>query len=502
MNRRALLAFLPLLTVPACASRGEDADSSQEDLGIQVTVLSNVHVTADDASVTITYKRVLVAPFTLTLTGPNGTTTLAETSVDGATGAVFTGLDICTAYRFAIVGSTGATMTSGNIHTLQTGNVGCPASETVPPTRSYQFEAAYHWRNNAAWCSSGNYSYGWEVYPQDWPWWYVREGYMTFGYEHYWDPGAQPFPCQEQGVHVYRTSFQWDLGASRKRRVLDAAVQATVTSPQTCSNQWQAMGIGTWAYSSANLDDTNDYGEGWPDVFPAGIGTGKGMSIIQGSVPQTLTVNGTMLTLDVTSSLLASEDGSVSGGFALPNDGFPIPTGAEPSHGSYPEDNDSCLTSVADVGVALQYDAITPDTPMNCTATTNCEQFTVTCDGAPDTFEVHQEVNGADTIVGTTQGSATGSVTISGTQNLVGAPLSVCTASYGYTGVEDKLTTCTGAIPITSSIACPVTCPICPAGYTCQIGGGTAICVVNERCPPGSKYCHGTCIAQSAACFG
>jgi len=68
----------------------------------------------------------------------------------------------------------------------------------------------------------------------------------------------------------------------------------------------------------------------------------------------------------------------------------------------------------------------------------------------------------------------------------VGAPLTVCTASYGYTGVYDKLTTCTAAIPITSSTACPVTCPVCPPGYRCQVSGGSAICVVNQICKVGT----------------
>jgi hypothetical protein len=500
VNRLSLLAALPLLALAACSSSaGEDTRSSQEAVAIPVNVLSNVHVTADDASVTITYTRIVVPPFTITLTGPSGTTSLAETSVDGATGAVFTGLDICTAYTFAIVSSAGATLRSGSVHTLQTGNVACPTSETLVPTSSYQFEAAYHWRNNAAWCNSGNYSESWGVYPQDWPWWWDRGGgAWTVGYQHYWDPGAQPFPCQEQGIHVWRTMYEWNLGASRQRRLLDASVQATVSSPQICVTQWQQMGLETWSYSSANLAATNDYGQSWAAVFPAGIGTGRGMGIIQGSTPQALTANGETLTLDVTSSAAAS--GVVTGGFAVPNDGFPIPTGAEPSNTDYPQDNDTCETGFASVGLALEYDAITPDTPMNCTATTDCEQFTVTCDGAPDSFEVHQNVNGADTIIGAAQGSATGSVTITGTQNEVGAPLTVCTASAGYTGVDDTLRTCTGAIPITSSTACPVTCPVCPSGYVCQVSGGSAICVVNHRCELGEKYCNGACVPAASPC--
>ncbi len=153
MNRLALLTAAPLLALTACSSStGEDTRSSQEDLGIPLNTLSNVHVAADASSVTIAYTRIIVPPFTLTLTGPNGTTSLAETSVNGVTGAVFTGLDICTAYTFAIVSSTGATLMSGSIHTLRTGGVACPTSETLFPTSSYQFEAAYHWRNNAAWC--------------------------------------------------------------------------------------------------------------------------------------------------------------------------------------------------------------------------------------------------------------------------------------------------------------------------------------------------------------
>jgi hypothetical protein len=500
VNRFALLTALPFLAAAACSSpAGEDTQSSQEPLGIQLHVLSNVHVTADHASVTITYTRAILAPYTLTLTGPAGTTSLAETSVNGATGVVFAGLEICTAYTFAIVDPSGVALESGSIHTLQTGDVVCPTTETVPPTRSYQFEGAYHWRNDAAWCYPSDYSQAWGVYPLFWPWWDVRLGGATVGYQHYWDAGAQPFPCQERGVDVYRAMFEWDLGASRKRRVHAATVQATVTSPQICVNQWQQMGLGSWSYSSGNLDATNDYGATWPEVFPPGIGTGRGMSIVPNSAGRSLTVNGNTLTTDVTSSVASI--GYVGGGFAVPNDGFADPTGSEPPYTDYPQDDNVCMTGLANVGVTLEYDAITPDTPMNCSATLDCDQFTVTCDGAPDTFEVHQNVDGADTIVGTAQGSTTGPVTISGTQNEDGAPLSVCTASHGYTGVYDKLTNCTGTIPVTSSKACPVKCPACPSGYVCQVTDGQALCVVNHRCMVGTHYCHGACIPQASPCL-
>jgi hypothetical protein len=312
-------------------------------------------------------------------------------------------------------------------------------------------------------------------------------------YTHYWDPGAQPLPCQEHAIEVQRSAFDWLFDASHRRRVQSATLVATqnAQSKQLCVHEFQEMVVGFWSYSFTNTSATNDYGQNWTEVFPVGAGTGRSMNIVQGSTPIPMTVNGSTLTADVTAKMAA---GSLGGGFAIPNDGFPIPTTSTPDHSIYPENNDSCGTGFDSVVVNATYNPVTPDTPMNCSAVVNCNQFTVTCDGGSlDSFEVHQNDNGRDTIVGTAQGTLTGTVTITGTENLVGAPLTVCAATHGATLQDGKLTTCTSAIAVTSDTACPVVCPVCPAGYTCQSGPGYATCVPAHICPVGTHACTGGC---------
>jgi hypothetical protein len=444
------LTSLPLLVLAACSGDpGENARSSDDGLNFVYLTISNVHMTASESSVTITYLRGASSPFTVSLSGPNGTTSLPEGSVNGSAGVVFTGLQECTPFTFSIL-SAGVSLQSGNVHTLQIGGVACPASETIAPTRSYQFEGAYHWRNNAAWCYPSGWNPGLKAYPLDDPWWYVHQGGGGVGYTHHWDPGADPFPCQEQFVDVTRSYFDWQLDASRQRRVQSASVVATVDpeSKQVCVNEWQQLGLTVWGYPQSTILDTNDYGQPWNSVFPAGIGTGRGMDIIQGSIPIPLTINGSSVSADVTSTAVR---GYVTGGFAVPNDGFPTPTGSRPDHSIYPEDNNSCATGMDNVGLKLNYNAIQPDTPMNCSATTYCAQFVVTCDAAPETFQVHQSINGFEYTYGTAQGSTSGKVTISGTTYST-APFYVCTTA-------GSLRSCTGNIPVT-------------VAETCSTGGG------------------------------
>jgi hypothetical protein len=480
--RFSSLAFLALAacSVPA----GDDAQSSTGALGsistTPIPVLVNLHVTAGASSVTIAYTRRLAPPFTLTLTGPNGTTTLPENDESSTPGAVFTGLDPCTPYTYSILNG-GTTLATGSVHTLDTGNVVCPATEKVIPSKSIEFQGAYHWRNDAVWCNpAANYSLTLAYFPEKMPGWHDFHGGGGVGYTHYWDPGAQPLPCQEQFVQVSRTLLQWDLGASRSRRTATATFQATIDAQSTslCVNRfYHEMALTTWSYTEQTAMAKNDQGQTWGEVYPPGFMTGMGMSLTDGDPGVPLTINGSQVSVDETAA--AQNGGHISGGFAVPNDGFPTPTGLEPDHSIYPEDNNSCSTGFDNPVVALQYKPMTPDTPLNCTATVNCDQFSVTCDGAPDTFEVHQNINGANVIVGTAPGSLTGSVTISGTEDEPGAPLTVCTASYGASLQIGKLTTCTTSVAVTSSVACPVTCPVCPTGYHCQSAPGSAICVAN-----------------------
>jgi hypothetical protein len=186
--------------------------------------------------------------------------------------------------------------------------------------------------------------------------------------------------------------------------------------------------------------------------------------------------------MDVTTDV---SNGWVGGGFAIPNDGYPIPTSSNPDHSTYPEDNNSCGTGFDSVTIAATYNPIAPDTPLNCSAVIDCENFTVTCDASPDTFEVHQADNGRDTIVGTSPGSLTpGTVTISGMENVVGVPLTVCTTTERASIYVPKLTACTGPLPVTSATAC--------GGSS---SGGP------HFCPVGTHLCHGACVPGTGACL-
>jgi hypothetical protein len=446
------LPSLPFLLL-ACASAacsaapGEDAQSSSDDLTF--FAISHVHVTATESSVTVTYVRNLGGPFQVTLTGPGGTTTLPESTVSGSEGVVFSGLDECTPYTFAIL-SGGVTLQSGNIHTLQFGGLACPATETMAPDRGWQFEGAYHWRNNAPWCYPSSYSQGWRTFPLGEPGWVTRNGGSTVsvGYTHYWQPGAQPFPCQEQVVDVLRAMVHWKVDPSRVRRLQTATVHGTLTSPQLCVTDFAEMGRDEWSEWHDQIFARNDFNQTWSDVFGAGIETGAGLTRIGSLAP--LARNGSTLSADVTAS---ARVGGVLGGFAVTNDGFPIPNGTTPANTAFPEDNNSCQTGIDNVALTLAYNPITPDTPMNCAGTLYCDQFVVTCDAAPETFQVRQTVNGFSHTVATAQGSVSAPATVSGTR-IAPVDLQVCTAS-------GALSTCTGAIPVT-------------VAETCNAGGGSS----------------------------
>jgi hypothetical protein len=500
MNRLLIVPALALLAVASCSgSPGEDPQSSSGAISpVLTTVITNVHVTSDASSVTITYARLVTTPFTVTLTGPGGRTTRTDGLVGAKTGAQFTGLDECTSYQFAILEG-GTTLQSGTIHTLQTGGVACPASETLQPTKSYVFEGAYHWRNNAPWCSSGDWSPALEMYPLNEPGWSVRiGGQPPVSYRHYWNPGAQPLPCQEQFVDVQRSMFEWTFDASRTRRMRTATFEATLDpmDTQICINQIAQVDLGAWAVTAGTLTATNDFGQPWSSVLPVGIGNGRSIDTVQGSTGIPLTFSGRLATADVTSM---AARGWFNGGFAIPNDGFPAPTGDNPDHTRYPEDNNACGTGFDSVAMNLTYAPIAPDTPMNCSVAMNCNQFTVTCDGSPDAFEVHQNRGGADVTMAIAFGSV-GATTVSMSSNFSNAseaatPLTVCTASSEGAGA---LRTCTGALPVSSFKSCATLCPQgCPAGTTCS---STGACVAVHNCPPETHWCNGACVSFTHAC--
>jgi hypothetical protein len=467
MRHPIFLCLLAPLAATACSAAPDDgARASSDPITVTSPVIANVHVTATASAVTVTYTRLSGGPFTVSLAGATGTTTLPEGSVSGATGATFTGLLECTPFVFSIL-SAGATIGSGNIHTLQTGGVACPATETLASTEGDQFEAAYHWRNNAPYCYPSNWNPGYRSFPLGEPGWFMQGGVATgpttasVGYTHYWQPGADPFPCQEQVVWVYRSRIGWKLDASRARRVQKATLQATLTSPKLCVSDFAEMSKTVWDDNATYQSAVNDYGQPWDYIFPPTEGVGRGLIRIGTVAP--LALNGTTVTADVTAQ---AQGGHVSGGFAAANDGFPIPNGFTPAHTDYPQDNNDCQTGLSSIALALAYSPITPDTPMNCAATLYCDQFSVTCDAAPEAFQVHQTINGFDRVVGTAQGSPGAPVTISGTQ-LAPVPFFVC-------AVAGSLSSCTSPIPTT-------------VAETCNSGGGgnPGSSSGGGSCPPG-----------------
>ena len=170
VRRAAPLSLLPLLALVACGAPGERTGSSDDAVGVAVPIVFAVHATSTGSAVTVTYSRsIFSTPLTITLAGPTATTTLDESTVNGATGVVFSGLDECTPFTFTL-SEGGTTVSTGHIHTMSPDGSHCGTTETIPPSRSEQFRGMYHWRNDASYCTWSSWSDAYRAYPET-PWW-------------------------------------------------------------------------------------------------------------------------------------------------------------------------------------------------------------------------------------------------------------------------------------------------------------------------------------------
>jgi hypothetical protein len=477
--RVVLLALLPFISgaCGASADSGTDDRDGQQTLvhpvaplpfplpgATLVPLVSGVHVTAGDDRVQVVYTRGAAAPASLQvrLVGPAGPTVLPERPLAQATGARFTGLDSCTAYHYTIETTGQSAVLSGDIHTLQGGI--CPDRETLGPNEWDWFTGEYHWHDDHPWCQTSDRSFAFRQDPVGQPWWHVKIAVqqppatlgplsVSVGYDHYWEPGADPFPCSEQFIRADRARLTWQIGAARLRRMQSATVRAKLTSPQLCVTDFARVDRSIWSVTAAMSTAVSDDGTSWADE----LGYNNGTAVERMASIAPLALSGTDVSAVVTGPL-RDGNGYISGGFVA-NDGFPIPTGYE----SYPRDNDSCGTGLDMVGLDLAYTPLHPDTPLNCSAVLFCEQFTVTCDAAPETFEVHQNIAGVDRVVASAGGTAAAAPRVAGTR-LAPVPFSVCTVAGGVRA-------CTDEVPITSTT-------------TCSSGGGAVG-------PPGGPRCGG-----------
>jgi len=465
-HRNVLPLFaLGLLSLAACSAApgGEQTGSTAEATNGSGSPLSNVHLNAQGSSVTLSYTHGAASgPFQVSLGGPTGTTTVPESAVgSGAVGASFTGLDECTSFVVAVVDtSSWQTVFQAYIHTNDTNDGACVDGETIPPHMVVGYRGWYHWRNNAFYCTSGDWDDAYKVYPEGQPWWSTNgpsyeavPAYVSVGYEHYWNPGAQPLPCAEQMVQVWRAMLEWPLDASRARRVTSAHVTGTLESPQLCATDFPRVDLTTEPVTTAQMLVTNDYGEGWTSVAPF-VG---GHAVEREGAGPALVQNGNQVTADVTAM---ARQGNVEGGFAIANDGFPFQTGLPGL--SYAQDNNSCAAGISGVVLQTTYSELQPDTPMNCAATIGCQGgtksvYTVTCDPALEYFELHQlNANGGNDVLDYAQGTVTSGPSFGGT--LFGpADFEVCSAT-------NSLRTCTSSIPVTGNA--------CPPGAGSGGGGG------------------------------
>jgi hypothetical protein len=442
---------LPLVLLAACATPGEAPVASTDDPLLSFgEIIGPVHVSVADTSVTVTYHhgRIAAGPLDVRLTGPDRTSTLVETAIEGASGAIFTGLDACTSYGFAVL-HRGAVLASGNTHTLATGGGACGTSETLFVSRLEKFEAMYHWRNGASYCTSSDWRAPYKNYPVGQPYWVERVRLkmtngvdVEGGFEHFWDAGTEPFPCSEQYVHVYRNLLEWRLDPARTRRLQTATILAEVPNGRVCMSDFARVRRAVYPVTAAELNVVSDYGKSWGDV----LGPNEGYAVERIGSLAPLRVSGTTVTADVTEE---AKQGTVLGGFVAENDGFPSLDGPTQV---YAQDNASCISAFTGVSLLLHYEPLVPSTPMNCAATAACDEFTVTCDAAPDNFSLLIHTASGDEVVGTFKGTASLGPTWKAkfsTYDTRPGPLRVCANS----GTNHN---CTGPLPVTeTSKNCP-----------------------------------------------
>ncbi len=465
----SLAAVLLPLTLAACGGSPSESTGTTAEAFTMVghqpmTLITATHASATGTSVTISVDYMPPAPagWTVSLAGPDGTLSVPMTPA----AATFTGLVECTPFTFTILDGSGtSTGITGSIHTSAPGGGACLLSDTRTADKGMMFQGAFHTHTNNAWCSESNWADWLLQYPLDQPGWaYAHSVGMTetnTGHQHYWNPGAQPLPCGEQFVEVSRSKFVWSFDESQRRRAQTTHVVATVNTASACvshfSNTSAWYEAQTQAEQNAESDDHNTW---WGGSL---IGEPFGGIISYESDAAPVTVTGNALTADVTPML--QQQGYVAGGFVDANDGFP----SDPNwNASYAEDNDTCEGYLVNVALATTYAPVQPDTPLNCTASVNCQEYTVTCDGAPEQFRVinldsvHQDAWD----MGHYQGVTGTRIVMTGLQILpADLPIEVCT-------VSGDLQTCTPPIPETYT-ACPPT--------KGQSGGGTG----GPLCPPG-----------------
>lgn len=161
---------------------------------------------------------------------------------------------------------------------------------------------------------------------------------ILVGFEDFWDPGTDPFPCWEKIDHAYRTAIKFDMGPLAGKKIWSATLsftnQQTVATmfgpPATCLTEMM-YGTGDWSSAKDLID-----GESYLD-FPIGTGVNVNNSKVHIS-------NSNSYKIDVSDAVRAWVTGS------RPNFGFVFRGPRE----NYAKDNDKCGSFFGNVTLAVE----------------------------------------------------------------------------------------------------------------------------------------------------
>ena len=162
---------------------------------------------------------------------------------------------------------------------------------------------------------------------------------ILVGFEDFWDPGTNPFPCWEKIDHAYRTAISFDMGPLAGKKLWNATLtftnQKTVATifgaPATCLSEIM-LGNSDWSGATDLIQ-----GDSYLD-----LPTGTGVNVNNPTVHIT---NSTAYKIDVTDAVRSWLNGS------RPNFGFVFRGPRE----NYAKDNDQCGSFFGDIKLTVEY---------------------------------------------------------------------------------------------------------------------------------------------------
>ncbi len=466
-KRAAVLGLLAPLA--ACSvNTSEPLGSSSAAI---TTSLANLQVSATGTTMAFSWSG--SAAYTIALSGPGVSSTLAATHIGSSESATFSGLPPCASLAWTISAG-GVPVQSGVSNTRSASGGACGLIDVVIADTLWRFEGVEHQEQQNIGCGNWTYAswpigYGWNAIP------YSGGAYSSAEWGAFHFSNNSSF-CAESTIQAYRTQLEYHLSAAQwARGVTNATLNATVTSTgNACAANGTAaanvMGLRLATFGQ------NTQGPAWAGIMGAPE-TDLGLLAQQPADALTpITTSGNHLSVNygvpAYSTVLAGFEG---------NDGFADLTNGATQ--TWAADDNTCVSTITNAALDVIYAGpLPPETPLNCIGAVACGgSTTVTCSASPDVFQLHaiDSWNGNRVV-------ATSDVTNGGTPTMT-YPIGSSAESYQVCTINAVgASSCT---PVT--IASVTACPAVP--YSITLGAGVlwtsetanVVVTLNETAPAG-----------------